>query len=416
MLPLLLALFACDDPAPTYYADIEPIVSGRCASCHSEGGIGPFVLDDYADVVAAADAVAASVEHREMPPWKAGDQQGYANDVSLTDEQIEAVLAWVEAGMPEGDPADAGEPLEEVARTLPRVDTTLTLPEPYTPEGVDDYRCFLVDWDFEATTYVTGFSPHPDNDAVVHHIAAFLIRPDGVMGESVFSSFEDWEAAEPEPGYRCYGGPGGDGGLAVPVQQLAQWVPGGGAVLLADGTGIEVPAGSKVVVQVHYNTLNGSGPDQTSVDFMVADTVTHLGAFAPWLDQAWPLGDMPIPAGEEVSHRQEADPRAFFEFLVGDLDLDDGFTIHSAMLHMHTLGVSAETWLARSSGEDVTILAIDDYDFDWQLTYELEEPLVFEDGDELGVKCTFVGGAEDAEWGEGTNDEMCVSNLYISEL
>jgi hypothetical protein len=127
---------------------------------------------------------------------------------------------------------------------------------------------------------------------------------------------------------------------------------------------------------------------------------------------------MEIPAGREVSHDVQRDPRSFFELVLGDLDMDAGFDIHSVLLHMHRLGTKGWVSLERASGESEVLLEVNDYDFDWQMVYRFTEPVRFEDGDELLLECTWDNseGSEDVNWGEGTDDEMCVGNLFISEL
>jgi hypothetical protein len=420
--PLVLtgALMGCAEPAPTYYGDLKPILDNRCASCHEAGGIGPFALESYDDVAQVGEIVVNAVESGQMPPWKAvsADLQ-YEGDPSLSPEQIALFRAWLDGGMEEGAPEDEGAPLSPIGVALPRVDVTLEMPEAYAPaSGVaDDYRCFLIDWPEQGTRYVTGFEVVPDNTSVVHHVAAFLVRPDGLAGEGVLDTFRDFDAAEPGPGYTCYGGPSGAEGTQVPIQQVAQWVPGSGAVLFPEGVGIAIPEGSIVVLQLHYNTPAWDGaPDQSRIELVTEAEVDRIGAFAPFLDPLWPLGNMAIPAGQEVTHTQEGDPREFFELLNSELDLEAGFDIHAAMLHMHDLGREGRVRVDRADGTSVDLLHITDWDFDWQLNYRFAEPVGFEPGDAMHLSCRFDNDRdEDANWGEGSADEMCVGNLFISQ-
>ncbi len=422
-IPLLASLAACGGgvgDAPTWHADVAPIVEGRCASCHDAGSIGPFPLTTYAEVVDVGEIVAHAVENRTMPPWGAGPADvTYAGDWSLTDEQIATVVAWVDAGMPEGDPADATAPLTVDTPALERVDHTLAVPEPYHPgtDGPDDYRCFLVDWPGTELEYVTGFEVVPDNTSVVHHVAAFLVRPDNPLGASVFDEFARFDDEVEGPGYTCYGGPSGSEELAIPIQQVAQWVPGNGATLFPEGVGIPVPPGSKVVLQMHYNTPAWDGePDQSTVAFQTAPTVERVGAFAPYLDAAWTFGSMVLPPNSTTTYEEQGDPVPFFELLLSDIDLSRGFDIHAAMLHLHQLGDSGRIRVDRASGESLTILNVEDWDFDWQFNYQLSEPVPFRPGDALHLSCTWTNDTDVAvEWGEGSGDEMCVGNLFVSE-
>jgi len=86
-------------------------------------------------------------------------------------------------------------------------------------------------------------------------------------------------------------------------------------------------------------------------------------------------------------------------------------------MHMHRLGRSGSVFLVKENGAEIPLVQIPEWNFDWQFTYLLEEPIQFEEGDQLRLECVFDNNATnavDVDWGEGTNDEMCVGNLYIS--
>ena len=412
---------------PTWHADIAPVVEGRCVSCHQAGEIGPFPLTSYEEAAPLAEALARSVEDRTMPPWGAEPgHRAYVGDPSLDEDTIDLFRAWADAGAPEGNPARAAPMWEPVGLDAVDTDLVLRAPEPYTVRGdPDDYRCFVIDWPESRTRYVTGFTTEVDNSEVVHHIAAYLFRPDNLLGEGIFEQLAAWEAADDAPGYQCYGGPSGSADSQIPAIQLAQWVPGMGALPLPEGSGIEVPPGSQVVLQMHYFNPGADQPDHTGLALRLADEVDRAGAFAPWLSGSWPVGGMEIPAGEaEVVHTAQGDPRGFFELLVAGLDISGGFDIHSALFHMHSLGARGELALQHADGTEEMILAVDPWDFDWQRVYRLAEPMEFREGDGLRVTCTFDNSAEnpatggvptDVSWGEGSEDEMCVGNLFITE-
>lgn len=419
---------SADPGPPTWHRDIAPVVAARCESCHQPGAIAPFPLTSYDEAAPLAETLAASVADRSMPPWGAEPgHQSYQQDPSLDEATIAAFAEWAAAGAPEGDPASAGAPWPAIESPTIRTDTVLRAPEPYLVQGEpDDYRCFPLDWEHDETKWVTGFSTEADNALVVHHVAAYLFRPDSIAGDSVFENIARWDEADPLPGYTCYGGPSGDSDSQIPAIQLAQWVPGMGALPLPEGTGIEVPPGSQIVLQFHYFDPSAEEQrDQSGLALELADSVDHPGAFAPWLSALWAVGNMDIPAGEAaVEHETVGFPASMWDFVVEGIDYSDGFDIHSALFHMHKLGKRGELSVERADGSSETILVVDPWDFDWQRVYQLAQPISFEDGDQLRVSCTFdnsadnpqTGGApQDVNWGEGTNDEMCVGNLYISE-
>src|SRR5690349_17750684 len=109
LLTLPAAARAADPPKPTFSKDIAPIFQSRCVSCHEPGSIAPMSLRTYDEVRPWARSIRQRVAARQMPPWhinRAVGVQKFKNDMSLTDEQVDAIVAWVDAGAPQGNPAD----------------------------------------------------------------------------------------------------------------------------------------------------------------------------------------------------------------------------------------------------------------------------------------------------------------------
>lgn len=409
----------------TYHQDVRPILEGRCTGCHLEGGIAPFALETYEQVQAYAEAIVSAVVLKTMPPWLAGEADvNYLADPSLTETQVDTIVAWANGDRSEGDPDSPGQALPVLQEVMERTDTTLTMPEPYfAPQG-DDYRCFLLPWEQTETMYVTGLNAIPGNESIVHHIAVFIIPPDAV------AVAETWQSDDGQPGYTCFGGPSGDPDNFIPTLQLGGWLPGNPGTKFPRGIGIEVKPGSMLALQMHYSSpLGEASPDQTTLELEIASTVEKRGIYAPWLDIQWVGGNMPIPAGEvSVSHSIRADPRDFFGAFIGGLNLDYGFDIHGALFHMHQLGQFGHARVYKAGGAETTLLNIPKWDFNWQQEYFLETSVGFRPGDELELLCSwdnsaqaqpFVGNerreTKDVNWGERTEDEMCVVNLLITE-
>ena len=406
-----------DSPSsgPTWRRDIEPLVQAKCQTCHRPGGIAPFALQTYDEVHEVRELVKAAVTSRLMPPWLAdGACAEYAHDLSLDEMQIATFAKWVDSGAPEGDAA--GAEIDEAPATMSRIDLSLTMPEPYTAQqDPDDYRCFLIDWPESETAYVTGFQARPGNAEVVHHVIAFLIPPEAA------ADYAAMDEAEEGAGYTCFGGPGG--GNDPGVSWIGSWAPGNMGGDLPAGTGLEVKPGSKIALQVHYNTVNGRQPDQTGIDLRIDRSVEKRAAWQFFADIQWLFpGGMKIPAGEpDVSHEFSVDPTPYFS---------DGnpFLIHKVGLHMHTRGTSARLSKTRADGTEECLLDIPRWDFHWQYNYDLATPTLVSPGDELNIGCHWDNSAKnqpvvdgkqvqpkDLSWGEGTGDEMCLGAIYVSE-
>jgi hypothetical protein len=359
------------------------------------------------------DPVRWAVTERVMPPWLAADGCAeYLHNRSLSDEQIATIAGWVDAGAPAGDPADAPDtPGDPPGTGLSRIDLTLAMPEPYTPQNEpDDYRCFLLDWPEQTTMYVTGIGLNPGVPEILHHMIAFLATPD------VVADFEAMDAAEPGPGYACYGGPGGQ---ERPLW-IGGWAPGVQGIENAPGTGVEVPPGSKVILQLHYNTSYAPpSPDRTELLFKLDAAVEKRAGTMPWVNPMWVLGgEMTIPAhSTDVTHSVTNDPTQWVEiFTGGQFQNGQPLTLYSAGLHMHTLGKRGLIRIDRQDGSTECMLDIPRWDFHWQGGYSFATPKQINPGDKIHMECTWDNPTDqDVNWGEGTADEMCLGIFYITQ-
>ncbi len=435
LLGAALALAACgsesagDSPAVdansqqalTYYQDLKPIIDGKCGACHVEGGIGPFVMDNYADAKAHGGTSMLAINAGIMPPWAPNnDCNSYHGDRSLSEEQKAMFNRWVDEGMLEGDPSSEGDPLVLNMPELSRVDKTLTMATSYMPSKTpDDYRCFLLPWpaEFDADKFVTGFSVTPGNAKIVHHVIAYVAGP-GQRDE-----YLQLDAEEDGPGYTCFGGSGGSAQAG-----LGGWVPGTRGADLPEGTGIKIEAGSTIILQVHYNTSGESfDADSTSLDLKLEDSVEKEGFMMGWLNPQWLDGSMPIAAGDaDAKHSFSFSPLLALQFL--NVTTANEITVYNAGLHMHRLGKSAKMEVTRDGGASDCLVQVDDWDFNWQGDYTFREPMKMSSGDQLSIECGWdnsmlnqptVDGTllppKNVNWGEGTADEMCLGTFYWTE-
>ena len=400
---------------PTYFQNVRPIIDGRCGNCHMSGGIAPFSLRTYGQARRNRTAIAAAVRTRLMPPWHAERKyRRYLWDPSLSKAQISAITRWAAAGAPRGDAGAPGAPLPPVGGGLTRADVQLQLPT-YTPKRgkQDDYRCFVVPWP-GPSRYVTGFDVTPGERREVHHMIVFGALPRDA------ATVDAWDAAEPGPGYTCYGGPSATGSTNIAARFLAGWAPGGSGADAPEGTGQSVETGSRLIVQIHYNLRSTAPrPDHSIVELKMDDSVAKQAATAPVVNPGWLISPRSflIPASSRVTHSWAGDPRPFLRFLGSDIDLSQGFMIHSVLLHMHRLGQSGQVAILRASGKREVLLSIKNWRFNWQRDYRLAVPVRFNNGDRLSIRCTHRNRTKrNVTWGENSSDEMCIGFVYVSEL
>ncbi len=395
--------------AVTWHGAIRAIFEVNCNGCHTPGNIAPFPLDTYPAAKAAAPAALAAIEAGIMPPWPPDPAcRHYQGERLMAPEDIAAVEAWVAGGMPEGDPADYAPPVVEPppADALGPPDLVLTMPEPYTPDATkdDDYRCFILDHVFEQDTWVRMTGVEPGNLAEVHHVLLYLLPEDD------YAKAKAKDDAAPGPGYTCFGGPGAGSG-----DTLGGWAPGNAPVPLPDDSAILIPAGARIIMQVHYNVLNGTDPDPgTSAKLWLASgTPSYLVNLLPFPNLSIVIepGD---PHSEHVKELSNS-TMATWEVL-------------GVLPHMHLLGKRITVTAVHTDGSEECLVDIPEWDFDWQQTYAFlpGEEVDLEPEAKVRLECVYdnspenqpiVGGVQQepkkVKWGEGTLDEMCLVYLTI---
>jgi mono/diheme cytochrome c family protein len=404
----------------TYYKDIQPMFEANCVVCHSEGGAGPFALDTYAGLKPFAPLSLQEMQARQMPPWLPNpDCRHYKDERIVTEAQVDMFARWLELGMPEGDPSQSPGKVEQAQAVVSFEPThEAGVPMAYLPDQNlgDDYRCFVLDTTFARDTYLTASQVKPDAKALVHHVLVYAVPPEQL--EVVLEA----DANEDGEGYTCFGAPfpssGGGGGLGslgggLPTL-VGTWVPGVLPQVLPDDTGILIRAGSRIVMQMHYNLLSASAEEDQSVFQMrlTEEPKAFLIDSKPLI-----IRDLDIPAGEAEVVRK----RVYRNYT------DKPLVIGSVAAHMHLLGTRYKASVVRADGAEECLLEIPRWDFNWQQSYGLldDEIVTLAPGDGIALECVYDNSPEnqaildgeqvaprDVSWGEGTLDEMCM--VYLS--
>lgn len=347
--------------------------------------------------------------------------------------------------------------------------TTLTLQmaRAYTPQKVngstDDYRCFVLDPGLERDMFVTSAHIVPQQTALVHHV--ILFKESGAGAAAAIAKDKETKGK----GWSCFGGPGlGPAGESSGSQDaldsapwLSAWVPGRTTDAFPDGIGVLLPKDSRIVMQIHYNLLNGQAPDRSSVELGLQPATAPLKAVQTLLLAA-PV-ELPCPVGMKTAGCERGTTIAETTIKYGieqaftplallrscgktladypasrgdatdlrtscDTALPVPVTVRGVAGHMHLRGHDIRVTVVRKSGDEETLLHIPDWDFHWQDVYYLAKPVDVAAGDILRVSCSHdnspaaqpvVNGKPLAPryviWGEGTTDEMCLGVVLVTE-
>jgi len=380
----------------TFTRDVAPILQEQCQSCHRPGEVGPFPLLTYEQAAAWAQEIKRTTTARIMPPWKAAHGFGdLAGERRMPDGEIATLTRWVDGGAPEGDPRRMPPP-----RTFPQgwalgePDMVLEPDESYhlAAEGKDVYRNFVLPMVFKDERWVTATEVAAQNRAVVHHVIAY-IDPEG---KSVAL-----DAADPGPGFTSTGGSAG----FSPALWLGGWAPGNKPHFTPTGTAVRIPAGSRIVLQVHYHKSGKPETDRTRIGIHFASgPVDKRMRIFPVLN----LG-LEVPPGAE-RHKVTATLRV-------PMDVH----AYSVTPHMHVLGREMKVTATLPDGTVKPLIWIPDWNFNWQETYPFREPVFLPRGTKIDVTAYYDNSEKNpnnpnrppktVRWGEETTDEMCIAFL-----
>jgi hypothetical protein len=288
------------------------------------------------------------VQNRIMPPWFADPDIGnFANDRSLAPEDREILLQWIANGAPEGDAADAPERRNWMPGwSLGEPDATVMIPEPFAvpAEGVVDYQYLYVKTDFPEDKWITAMEIQPTDLSIVHHVLV-LIEPPGAKSPR--------DAAPGEPVFRG----GIDGYFGV-------WVPGFQGNVYPSGSAKLLPAGSWLKFQMHYTPNGVEGIDQTVLGFHFADGPP----------------ERVVETSSAFNARFEIPARNPDFSAAGEYTFERSGTLLTLFPHLHLRGKRFRFDLIYPDGQETPILNVPRYDFNWQLNYQLDEPIRVEPG------------------------------------
>ncbi|HBE68683.1 MAG TPA: alkyl hydroperoxide reductase [Planctomycetaceae bacterium] len=367
----------------TYHRDVLPVLIRNCIECHRRGDIGPFEMDDYDEVVGWAETMLETIDDKRMPPWHASPDVGsFSNARSISPKDIQVFRQWVESGMLEGNEADAPEMPEftegwqltqEPDDVYPMRGRPFVVPK----DGVVEYQYFVVDPGFKEDVWIKEAQIVPGARDVVHHAIVFVRPPDGERFSGV-----GW---------------------------LSAYVPGQRAIQLPSGYARRVPAGSKFVFQMHYTPVGIKRKDvsRLGVVFAEQEKVTHEVYTIAALDQ-----EFEIPP-EVEDHRVKS--KTFY--------LPDAAELLAATPHMHLRGRSFKLW-ASGDDERSALLEVPRYDFNWQHTYHLSEPVNLDAYEHLEFEAVFDNSAGNAfnpdpdqwvMWGDQSWEEMAVAFFDVAQ-
>jgi Copper type II ascorbate-dependent monooxygenase, C-terminal domain len=391
---------------PTYVANIRPLVNLNCAGpCHHPGGVGPFSLLSYQDVAKRGKFIAKVTQIRYMPPFPADRTfRHYANERGLSDTDIALIQTWVKGGMREGEPTQdntqqsisstvtdgKGAVTTSVMASMP--DLVLTM-KPYAipGNGSEDFRYFHIPMNLLQDVWVQRIEFVPGNRQRLHH-SRLMVDSTGTMAAIDGIS-------ETDPRLRDF--------QRTPLADefLYGWVPGNDVITFPAGTAKRIRAGSDLLLNVHYAPTPRPETDQSTVRLYFAKQPVQKAVQTLTLTE------------NNVSNQPfelPANTRPTFYMRYGPLP--DSLHLLSVMPHMHRLGKTIKAFAITPDGDVINLVKIDNWDYNWQMTYQFEQPLTLPKGAVILAEATYDNTDQNPEnpnhpartvtYGWNSTDEM----------
>ena len=416
----------------TFTKDVAPIFFRECVQCHRPNDLAPMSLLTYQEARPWARSIREKVVTKQMPPWHADPHYGeFLNDRRMTPQEIDTIAAWVDQGAKEGDPKDLSPaPAATEGWHIGKPDVVLSMQEDFAfdPSGPDEYRYFKIPTDFKQDVYVQAAEAQPGNRKIVHHIIAFVVpaRPpqdpnakkaavpqgfvDAFMKQVVF--YEDGHLQRvkmdaPVIDDGCSGPNGGQGPLRGDKGKdeggmfLCGFSPGRDQDVFTPGTAKRIPAGSTIVLQIHYARAGSIEKDRSRIGLIFSkeppDKIVRTKPVANYHFQ--------IPPGAE-NHE-----------VTSCFTINQDAHITALMPHMHLRGKDMTVVAYYPGGRSQILLKVPQYSFSWQTNYYLKQPAAIPKGTRIECIAHFDNSPKNkynpdptkpVRFGDPTYDEMMI--------
>lgn len=400
----------------TFSNHIAKIVYAKCSSCHRPGQSGPFSLLTYSDVADRADTIQAVIDDGYMPPWKnMTTEVRFEHDRRLTKQEIELINRWVDEGAPQGNPKTAPPQPEFPADwQLGKPDLVLEMNGRFTvpASGPDVYRSFVFPLDLPEDRWVKAIEIKSQAKSALHHALFFLDiakagrEADGKDGQTGIS------------GMRFLGRnaftavSAGNKNSAKPSIMLGGYVPGTTPMLLPGDNAMLLSKGSDLIMQTHFHPSGKKEVEHATMALYFAEKPPSRQLTSIMVPPLFGrFANIDIPAGKK-------------DYTITDsFKLPVGVNAIRTSGHAHYLGKEMSMVAKLPDGKTINLFQIDDWDLDWQDTYQFAEPVKLPAGTIIESKIVYDNTSANpsnpnsppkrVKWGRESNDEMGNVTLQV---
>lgn len=393
MLPMATIAMA----QPTYYQDIEPVISKNCTSCHKPGGIGPFSLQTYEEVSSKGNFISYVTKTRYMPPWFADPSfQTFRNEKNLSDDEIALIQAWVDGGLLKGKKTKAKRSIGRDINIEPDLSLPMLNPYQIADKGEEDFRYFVIPTNQLKDEYIAAVEFIPGNRRQVHHSRIMVDTTQLIRGIDGMS--------ELDPDVRKFQN------TPLVDEFLYGWVPGNTKIFFPPGSGKKLFKGSDLILNIHYSPSSKIQEDKSVINLYFSKLPVSREVHTLTLRENDILNQPFFIEAERM-------PTFKIQYYI-----NRDISLISVLPHMHFLGKSFLSYAITPWNETIPLIKIDKWDFNWQTTYQFKNLLKIPAGSRIYVEAKYDNTTEnpanpnqparDVGYGWNSTDEMCNMVIY----
>jgi hypothetical protein len=389
--------------SPTFTKDVAPIFQAKCQTCHRQGQMGPMPLVSYQDTRPWIRPIRNKVAARMMPPWhldKSVGIQKFKNDISLSDQEVDTIVGWIDAGAPQGDPKDMPPPVRwpgddvwRLAEVYNRPPDLIVKSNPWTQksQGQDQWWQPVVDTGLTEDKWVKGIEIRPSAKGrrVVHHVVTYLVQQEERYG------------AVDVPGMGGY---------------FSEFAVGKIGDVFRENTGKLMKAGSKIRFDIHYHSVGEELTDSSEVAiwFYPKGETPKYRVFPQAMGVQHSMATMDIPPNKVTQH---------FAYV----PLPQHARLENYQPHMHVRGKAMSMEAIYPDGRVEMLNHVDRFDFNWHVNYVYADDVapVLPKGTILKITAWHDNTASNPAnpdpnqwvgWGQRSYDDMYHAHVNVTYL
>jgi len=341
--------------APDYATEVAPIIVENCAECHREGGIGPFAMNSHLMLQGWSPMIREVLMTKRMPPMQVDPSIGHFDNAAyISNNELQTLVRWIDAGAPKGafsvDPLSNLEYQDVKSWQLGEPDFIVKTPVQEIPAtGVMDYINIDVELPFNEDKWVKAVQFIPGDETVLHHLLTYVTAP-----------AEDFNGGEADQS-------------SIARRFLEGYAPGKvEAMVFPQDTGVLIPAGHKLSMQMHFTTNGRATSDETTLGMYFYDEKPAHENFTRSVS-----ANFVIPP-----HASNQEVHATYVF-------NNEVVVNGLRAHMHFRGKDMKFAAEYPDGTMEDLLSVPNYSYAWQPTYQLSVAKTLPAGTKVHVTGAF---------------------------